>query len=91
MADLIQGKVTEVIDGDTFVMTVEQVGTQNQYEYSITEKIRIQNFDAPEFKSPLGLRSKKSLETKIKGKTVHCTVASRDTYGRIVASVKIVN
>jgi len=91
MADFIQGKVTEVIDGDTFVMTIEQVGTQNQYEYNNSEKIRIQNFDAPELKSPFGLRSKTSLEMKIKGKTVLCTVASRDTFGRIVATVKIVN
>ena len=91
MADLIQGEVTEVIDGDTFVLNVEQIGTQNKEEYKNSEKIRIANIDAPELKSPFGLSSKISLENKIKGKTVHCTIQTRDSYGRVVATIKIVS
>ena len=91
MADHIQGKVTEVIDGDTFVINVEQRGPQNEYEYKDYEKIRIAKINAPELKSRFGLLAKIILEIKIKNKTVHCTIQGRDTYGRVVATFKIVS
>lgn len=90
MADVIQGPVTQVIDGDTFDMTVSRIGTNNKNKYNGTERIRIASIDAPELNTLAGKRSKDSLERKIKGKNVSCSVQARDTYGRIVADVRLV-
>ncbi len=89
MADSIRGPVTDVIDGDTFDIKVTHTGTNNQYEYSNTERIRITNIDAAELGSFGGYRDKNKLEKAILGKEVRCYVESRDTYGRVVANVKI--
>ena len=90
MSDIIQGPVTRVIDGDTFDMTVTHVGKANARTYNDTETVRIAGFDAPELPSRAGQRSKDSLSLKLSGKTVHCTVQARDTYGRVVATVRII-
>lgn len=90
MADVIQGPVTQVVDGDTFDTTVTHVGTHNKIKYNDSERIRIASIDAPELNTPAGKRSKDALERKLKGKRVSCTVQARDTYSRIVADVKLI-
>jgi endonuclease YncB( thermonuclease family) len=89
MSDLIQGPVTRIIDGDTFEMRVTPTGTNNRNQYNNTETIRIAGFNAPELPSRAGQRSKDALAQKLSGKTVHCTVQARDTYGRVVATVRV--
>lgn len=90
MADVIQGPVTQVIDGDTFDMTVTHVGTNNKIKYNNSERIRIASIDAPELNTPAGKRSKDALEKKLKGRIVACSIQARDTYSRIVADVRLV-
>lgn len=89
MADTIRGPVIKVIDGDTFDMKVKFTGNDNKNKYNDEERIRIADIDAPELRSPAGRRSKEQLENKLKSKEVRCYVQARDTYGRIVAEVKI--
>lgn len=89
MSDLIQGPATRIIDGDTFEMSVTRIGTSNTNRYNNTETVRIAGFDAPELPSRAGQRSKEALAQKLAGKTVLCTVQARDTYGRVVATVRI--
>lgn len=90
MSDTIRGKVIDVIDGDTFDITVTHIGENNTHEYNGEERIRIANIDAPELKAPSGKRSKELLVNKLVGKEVCCYVQARDTYGRIVANVEII-
>lgn len=90
MADVIQGPVTQVVDGDTFDMTVTYANPTNKIRYNHSERIRIASIDAPELNTPAGKRSKDALERKLKGKWVSCTVQARDTYSRIVADVKLI-
>ena len=89
MPDVIQGPVINIVDGDTFDMKVTHVGENNKYEYNYKERIRIADIDAPELRAPGGKRSKDLLERKLKGKVVRCYVQTRDSYGRIVAEVKV--
>ena len=89
MPDIIQGPVINIVDGDTFDMKVTHVGENNKYEYNYEERIRIADIDAPELRAPGGKRSKDLLERKLKGKVVRCYVQTRDSYGRIVAEVKV--
>ncbi|MBI4712496.1 MAG: hypothetical protein HY762_04230 [Planctomycetes bacterium] len=90
MLDTIRGPVTNVIDGDTFDMKVTHTGKSNQYEYNNQERIRIAGIDAPELGTSAGKRTKVSLDLKIIGAEVRCHIQARDTYGRLVADVKMV-
>jgi len=89
MADIIRGSVTNIVDGDTFDMKVTHVGEKNEVEYNDNERIRIAGIDEPELTAPGGKRSKEHLEGLLKEKEVMCSVQTRDTYGRIVANVKV--
>ncbi len=90
MADIIQGPVTHVIDGDTFDMQVTHTGKFNEYDdYNQYERIRIADIDAPELGTRQGRIARDRLQNARQGKMVRCTVQTRDVYGRIVASVKV--
>ena len=89
MADAIGGPVTDVVDGDTFDMDVTYRGEKNTEKYNDKERVRIAGINAPEIGTEGGKKAKKELEKKISDKEVRCTVRARDTYGRIVADIKI--
>lgn len=89
MADTFRGPVTNIVDGDTFDMNITSVGENNEHEYNAEETIRIAGIDEPELSTPAGRRSKDLLERKLKGKKVQCYVQARDSYGRIVADVRV--
>ena len=89
MVDIIQGKVTEVIDGDTFDMSVSGRGANNSETYNNTERIRLADVNAPELGSPAGQQAKQDLETRIGGKIVKCEIQSRDSFGRLVCKVSL--
>jgi len=90
MTDTIRGPVTNVIDGDTFEMNVTHIGNNNLFEYNDNEKIRIADDNAPELGNSGGLQAKQTLENRLTGKEVRCTVQSRDTYGRVVAKIVVI-
>lgn len=89
MADTLRGRVSRVIDGDTFELSGVTATAPSGNKYNSTETIRIADIDAPELNTGAGKRSRDALERKINGKVVTCTVKSRDTYGRVVASVRV--
>ena len=89
MADIIEGPVIRVIDGDTFAVQVTRIGESNEYNYNQYEHIRIADIDAPELGTRQGNIAKIQLQNALQGKMVRCTVQTRDVYGRIVASVEV--
>lgn len=90
MADTIRGPVTSVVDGDTFDMSVQFYGNDNEYKYNLTERVRIADIDAPELNTLAGKRSKEHLTKALLGKQVRCYIQSRDVYQRVVAAVRLV-
>jgi len=90
MRDIIRGPVTNVVDGDTFDISVTHVGTNNVHKYNDVERIRIVSIDAPELNKPGGKHSKNSLETLLLHREVRCSIHSRDSFGRIVADFSFV-
>lgn len=64
-----------VIDGDTIVIA--------------RERIRLQNFNAPELDQPGGQQAKARLQAITRGKTVHCDGKARDRYARLVARCSV--
>ena len=91
MYDILIGSVTNVIDGDTFDMSVSRIGTHNKYNYNNLERIRINSVDAPELSEPGGQRSRINLERNLLNRNVRCSIKTRDTFGRLVADVALVN
>jgi endonuclease YncB( thermonuclease family) len=79
-AQLLEGKVVGVSDGDT--ITVLDSG-RRQY------KIRLSQIDAPEKRQDYGMRSKRSLSRLVYGKQVSVEIAATDKYGRAVGKVLV--
>jgi endonuclease YncB( thermonuclease family) len=89
MADVLRGRVSRVIDGDTFEISNVTANSSSGNRYRTMEIIRIADIDAPELNTGAGRRPKEALERRLLGRIVACVVSSRDTYGRVVASVRI--
>ncbi|WP_047533501.1 thermonuclease family protein [Methylotenera sp. N17] len=77
-AELLQGRVVGVTDGDTITVLD---ATNNQY------KVRLAGIDAPEKKQPFGQVAKRSLSDLIYNKTVLVDWTKHDRYERIVGKV----
>ncbi len=87
--DTIRGKVINIVDGDTFDMTVTHVGKNNEVKYNDQERIRIADTNAPEINTKSGITAKNILTSKLLNKEVRISVKSRDRYGRIVGDIEI--
>lgn len=80
----IEGRVTNVSDGDTLQVT-DHLGTK--------VKVRLYGIDAPEtakgnkLGQPYGTESHQALQTKVMGQEVHLEVLDIDKYRRLVALV----
>lgn len=79
-ADLINGRVVSLSDGDTITI-LDNTNTQH--------KIRLAGIDAPEKKQAFGIASKRSLSDLVYGKQVNIEWSKRDRYGRTVGKVII--
>ncbi len=72
-----EGRVVEIVDGDT-------VGVMHEGR---AERIRLNGIDAPEKRQAFGRRSQEYLGEMIFGQTVRVVVRSKDRYGRTVADL----
>jgi endonuclease YncB( thermonuclease family) len=79
-AELLEGKVVRVVDGDTIV--VLDVDRRQH-------KVRLAGIDAPESKQPYGQASRKHLAELVANKNVAVEWAKHDKYGRIVGKVMV--
>lgn len=78
VADILQGRVVGVSDGDT--VTVLDV---NNTQF----KIRLMGIDAPEKKQAFGSKSKESLSRLVFNKLVSVEYSKKDKYGRTVGKI----
>lgn len=81
-AEVIEGMVTGIADGDTLYVLDK---TRNSH------KIRLLGIDAPEHGQAFGERSKQSLANMAYRKVVSVDWQSRDIYGRILGKVRVVS
>ena len=73
------GRVVGVTDGDTIKVLC------NRTEI----KVRLAEIDAPEKRQPFGSKAKSELSQLVFGREVRLEIASRDRYGRSIATVWI--
>ncbi len=78
LAELLQGHVTGVTDGDTISFL-----DQNRQLY----KVRLAGIDAPEKKQAFGQRSKEMLSNLVFDKEIAVEYTKKDRYGRIVGKL----
>lgn len=78
MAGTVNGRVVEIIDGDTFVILDE--------DHEETH-IRLLGIDAPEKSQPYGDEAKRYLSTLIFGEDVAVLNTRKDRYGRTLGRV----
>lgn len=81
-AEILQGRVIGITDGDT-ITVIDASNTQF--------KIRLAGIDAPEKKQPFGQASKKALSNLVYDKTVQIDWSKKDRYERLVGKVKVNN
>ena len=77
-ADILDGRVIGVADGDTITLLDS---TNTQY------KVRLSGIDAPEKKQQFGQVAKQSLSDLVYDKTVQVDWSKHDRYGRTVGKV----
>lgn len=77
-ADLLEGRVVSIADGDTLTVLHEREPM----------KIRLAEIDAPEKAQPFGTRSKQALSDLCFGKQAEVVPQTKDRYGRTVARVR---
>jgi endonuclease YncB( thermonuclease family) len=74
---VLDGRVTEVVDGDTAWVRLD----------SGPIEVRFYGVDAPEGRAPFGREAKQSLERRIAGRRVEVVPVEQDQYERMVAVV----
>lgn len=76
-ADVLEGKVVGVTDGDTVTVLVDRREV----------KVRVAGIDAPEKKQAFGQRSKEHLSDCAFGKAVSVQWSKTDRYGRTIGKI----
>lgn len=80
LADMLEGRVVGVADGDTLTV-LDSARRQH--------KVRLAGIDGPARGQPFGNQSKQSLAALAAGKTVMVEWHKRDRYGRLVGKVLV--
>lgn len=71
-SNVLEARVSKVLDGDTFTLRGE------------SRRIRVWGLDAPEWDQRGGSAATETLHGLISGKTLSCSVVDIDRYGRLV-------
>lgn len=89
--DFIIGNVTDVIDGETIHMTVDQTGGGKWVQYGEQERIRIKKLRLTDIAWLTGAFTRSQIEKMLKGKQILCLVRSREQGGKIIADVQLIH
>ena len=81
---IISGLVTSIVDGNTFVMSV-QFEDEHRLTDKYAAKVKIHGMDKPSTSTLSGILAKLELEKKIAGRKVACEILARDDSGQIIA------
>ncbi len=83
LADVLQGTVSRVSDGDTLQITSSANGKPSK-----PIKVRIQGIDAPEICQAGGKPSRDALKARLLRQSVTIRTQARDNFGRVIAQVE---
>jgi len=87
MVTKIKGLVTNIVDGNTFEISVQPHEGLSPSADKRNEIIRIQGSDKPSTSTLSGILAKLELEKKIVGRTLECEIIDKDDMGQLIAIV----
>ena len=90
MPGIIQGLVTNIVNGDTFDLKVTQVENSQKTPYGKSARIKIISNGTLNSSEIEAYEAKKDLEHAIFDKEVRCHIQSTDEYDIILARVELV-
>lgn len=82
VAEVIQGVVFHVIDGDTLLLRTQAAAPR------AFVKVRLADIDAPELDQPFGTAAKAALARRVENRTVTVVLVATDDWGRRVGWVR---
>jgi len=87
MANMIKGLVTNIVDGNTFEISVQNNNGLSSAGEKRTEIIRIQGMDKPSISTLSGILAKLELEKKIVGRILECEIVEKNDNDQLIAIV----
>ena len=81
--DIIKGKVTRIINGETFELRVDALNYDNQGVYVSVERVLITDLHSPKLYQRHGFRIKKLLRKTIGGRVLRIEVLNRNNKGHL--------
>ena len=87
MNDIIDGRVIQIIDDDTFIMKVSNFSSNYDNKYNTQETIHIESIEVPKWYQPVGREVTESLTKRLLDKYIYCSVSTRDNFGRLVSKI----
>ncbi|MCF7822737.1 MAG: hypothetical protein K9N35_01050 [Candidatus Marinimicrobia bacterium] len=82
----IKGLVTNIVDGNTFEMSIHNNGSISGQEKR-SETIRIQGMNKPSISTLSGILAKLELEKKIVGRILECEIVDKNDQEQLIAIV----
>jgi len=87
--NFIQGRVTDIIDGKSFVLTTQH---EKQADNDFIQRhftVTIADSDSPKITSLSGIIAKLQLEKKLAGQQVQCEIVEQRIRDRVVAQFNL--
>ena len=85
--DIVWGNVGKILSGQIFELNITHRKNENKYNYSDTEKIKINKTDLGGLQIPVNEFTKELLENNISGMFVKCEIIEKDSEGNYISSV----
>ena len=87
MVKMIKGLVTNILDGNSFEISVQNSNGLSSNGEKRTEIIRIQGMNKPSTSTLSGILAKLELEKKIVGRILECEIIEKNDHDQLIAIV----
>jgi hypothetical protein len=91
MADILEGVVLDVVDGEMIELEVDHVEARNASEYGAREFIRVTEGDRASREDALDEEAAARMALDYQDRRVRCYVEQRDDAGRIIGELEILS
>jgi len=89
MKNIIQGQVTDILDGNSFILAVsDKLFTKNDWGTDYLT-VRIANSMLPAPTTLAGILAKLELEKKLGGQRVNCEIIEHKIHNQVIAHINV--
>jgi hypothetical protein len=91
MADILEGVVMDIVDGEMLELEVDHVEARNAGEYGAREYVRVTEGGMASRQDALDEESAARMAMNYQNRRVRCFVEDRDDQGRIIGEVEVLS